>query len=261
VPTFESLRADYAADWQRMVIKDSKRETVEAIARKLIKYKPRYQAVADKAGIPWFFIAVLHQRESDADFTTHLDNGDPLSARTYHVPAGRPRTGRPPFTWEDSAVDALTMQGLDKIKDWPIERLAFECEGYNGWGYHSHGVPSAYLWSFSNIYRSGKYVADGVWSSSAIDAQCGTMPMLLTMSMLDSSVRFPGSSPGIGGPKPIPVAAPPPAAPPSPLPGEGPARPPKLPHPPPDIEPAPAKPSPPRPLWRVFVDLLLGRRT
>jgi lysozyme family protein len=239
MPTFDSLRAEYVADWKRMAIKNSKREAVDAIARRLIKNKARYQNVADKTGIPWFFIAVIHQREADADFTTHLHNGDPLSARTYHVPAGRPRTGRPPFTWEESALDALIMRGLDKIKDWPIERCAYEAEGYNGWGYRSHGVPSAYLWSFSNIYRDGKYVADGEWDSGAIDAQCGVMPMLFAMSMLDNSMRFDG------GPKPLIVPEPTPPPPPAP----------------PDIEPVSPKPSPPRPLWRVFLDLLLGRRT
>jgi len=233
-PTFEAMRLNYAVDWHRMEIPDNKREKVDKIARQLIKYKPRYEAVAAQTGVPWFFIAVIHQRESDADFTTHLHNGDPLTGRTFHVPAGRPRKGRPPFSWEESAVDALTLEGLVGIKDWPIERCAYQCEAYNGWGYYAHGVPSAYLWSFSNVYRGGKYVGDGEWDSEARDAQCGTMPMLFAMSMLNSSVRFDG------GPKPVPVAAPRP----------------------PDIKPAAIiKPAPTRPPWRVFVDLLLGRRS
>jgi lysozyme family protein len=233
MPTFEAMRLNYAVDWHRMVIEESKREAVDTIARKLLKYKARYQNVAGKTGVPWFFIAVIHQRESDADFTTHLHNGDPLTARTRHVRAGRPLKGGPPFSWEESAIDALTLEGLVGIKDWPLERIAYQCEAYNGWGYYSHGVPSAYLWSFSNVYRGGKYVADGEWERGATDAQCGTMPMLHAMSMLDSSVRFDG------GPKPMVMPKPPP---------------------PPDIKPAPIKSSPPRPSWWVFVDLLLGRR-
>ena len=133
-------------------------------------------------------IAALHMRELDADFSTHLHNGDPLTGRTYHVPAGRPRTGSPPFRWEESAIDALTMHGFNAIQDWPIERVAYECEKYNGWGYRHHGVPSAYLWSFSNVYHGGKYVADGVWSAGAEDQQCGVMPMISRMMALDASI-------------------------------------------------------------------------
>ena len=61
------------------------------------------------------------------------------------------------------------------MADWSLERLLYELEGYNGWGYrlfHAH-VKSPYLWSFSNHYTSGKYVADGRWSDTAVSRQCG----------------------------------------------------------------------------------------
>jgi lysozyme family protein len=185
---FDAYRPEYAADWQRMAISTGRQATVDAIARKLLANKSRYQSIESQTGVPWYMIAALHMRESDADFSTHLHNGDPLTGRTYHVPAGRPRTGSPPFRWEESAIDALTMHDFNEIHDWPIERVAYECEKYNGWGYRHHGVPSAYLWSFSNIYEGGKYVADGVWSASAQDQQCGVMPMISRMMALDASI-------------------------------------------------------------------------
>jgi lysozyme family protein len=221
MPTFEALRDDYATDWKRMIIRDNRRAAVDAIARGLISNKARYQAVEKATGVPWFVIAVLHERESDADFTTHLHNGDPLSRRTYHVPAGRPPPpARPPFTWEQSAEDALTYDGLAAVKEWPVERIAYQCEAYNGWGYHNRGMPSPYLWSFSNIYRSGKYVGDGVFSASAVDRQCGVMPMLCAIAMLDQSVIFVGA-----GFKPAPPPASPPAPPAKPPPPVPPPRP------------------------------------
>ena len=185
---FDAYRPEYAADWQRMAISTGRQSAVDAIARKLLANKSRYQSIESQTGVPWYMIAALHMRESDADFSTHLHNGDPLTGRTYHVPAGRPRTGNPPFRWEESAIDALTMHGFNEIHDWPIERVAYECEKYNGWGYRQHGVPSAYLWSFSNIYDGGKYVADGVWSAVAQDQQCGVMPMISRMMALDASI-------------------------------------------------------------------------
>jgi hypothetical protein len=53
-------------------------------------------------------------------------------------------------------------------------------EGYNGWGYRNHhpAVKSPYLWSGSNHYRAGKYVADGTWSDTAVSSQCGAATLL-----------------------------------------------------------------------------------
>jgi hypothetical protein len=98
-----------------------------------------------------------------------------LTARTKHVPEGRPKQGNPPFTWEESAVDALKLRRLQNIEEWSLSRILYELEGYNGWGYrlyHTH-VLSPYLWSFSKHYVSGKYIADGTWSDTAKSRQCG----------------------------------------------------------------------------------------
>jgi hypothetical protein len=101
-----------------------------------------------------------------------------------HVPAGRPKDGNPPFTWEASASDALSMRGLNKVKDWSLAGILYQIEGYNGWGYrlyHPH-VLSPYLWSFSNQYTSGKYVEDGRWSDTAVSKQCGAAVLLRRMA-------------------------------------------------------------------------------
>lgn len=193
-PQFEAFRADYARLWQAMKIHDDKIPVVDAIARRLISSKSRYQAVSEVTKVPWFVIAVIHEREASANFHCHLHNGDPLSARTYHVPAGRPLPpAQPPFTWEESAADALALDGLTKIGSWSVERTCYEIELYNGFGYRRHGINSPYLWSFSNNYSSGKYVADGQWSSSAVDAQCGVMPLLKRIMAADPSCAFDGA--------------------------------------------------------------------
>src|SRR5439155_371250 len=125
-------------------------------------------------------VAVIHSMEAGGDFTRHLHNGDPLTARTTHVPAGRPRTGKPPFTWEASAIDALTYQGFGNWKDWSVPGTLYKLEGYNGFGYRDHHpqVLSPYLWSFSNHYARGKYVADGRFSQTAVSQQCGAAVLL-----------------------------------------------------------------------------------
>src|SRR5262247_1633552 len=193
-PQFDAFRADYAHLWQAMKIHDDRIPAVDAIARRLISNKSRYRAVTEVTKVPWFIVAAIHEREASANFHRHLHNGDPLSARTYHVPAGRPLPpAQPPFTWEESAADALALSGLTKVGNWSVERTCYEIERYNGFGYRRHGINSPYLWSFSNNYSSGKYVADGQWSSSAVDAQCGVMPLLQRMKVADLSIVFDGT--------------------------------------------------------------------
>src|ERR1700732_2219918 len=63
----------------------------------------RYQAVSEKAGVPWAVIAVIHERECSQDWALSLAQGDPWSKVSVHVPAGRG-----PFkSWEEAAIDAL----------------------------------------------------------------------------------------------------------------------------------------------------------
>ena len=58
--------------------------------------------------------------------------------------------------------------------------MLYQLEGYNGWGYRDVKPPisTPYLWSFSNHYAKGKYVADGVWDGNAVSRQCGAAVML-----------------------------------------------------------------------------------
>jgi lysozyme family protein len=187
---FAALRDEYANLWRTMTVRSGK--TVDMVAEKIIGHKARYQNVEKLTGVPWFMVGAIHAMECGLMFTGHLHNGDPLTARTKQVPANRPAAGKPPFSWEESALDALKMapHSLHLIKEWPIERIAFELERYNGWGYRKYHpeTKSPYLWSFTNHYEKGKYVADGKWSASAVSSQVGAMAIVKRLSFLDASV-------------------------------------------------------------------------
>src|SRR5208283_6133294 len=71
---FDTYRSEYAAAWQQMVILPNRLTSVQSGAARLLEYKARYQAVEGKTGVPWYVIAALHERESGANFTTHLHN-------------------------------------------------------------------------------------------------------------------------------------------------------------------------------------------
>lgn len=176
--TYANLKAEYAELWHNMEIKPEKLAVIEATANKIISFRDKYEVIQQLTTVPWYMIGLLHLRESNNNFNTHLHNGDPLNARTTHVPRGYPRTGSPPFTFEYSAVDALKKEGLDKVTDWGVERIAFYFEKFNGFGYRGKGVNSPYLWAGTNNYTKGKYIRDGVYSVNVVDIQLGVMPIL-----------------------------------------------------------------------------------
>ena len=176
---YASLQDEYGRLYRKLSVREARSESVEWHLAMIRKSKARYENVGEQTGVPWYFIAVTHGLEASFNFRAHLHNGDyPLSSRTRQVPAGRPTKWLPPSDWESSAKDALRLLGFIGQKDWSLTRTLYRLEAYNGFGYRSYGVPTPYLWSFSNHYDRGKYVADGKFSYTARSQQCGAAVML-----------------------------------------------------------------------------------
>jgi lysozyme family protein len=169
-----------------------KKHSVDAVVRRIVQNKNRYQAVESKTNVPWFVIAGLHNMEASGDFSRHLHEGSSLKWRTKYIPKGRPKTGNPPFTWEYSAIDALYYDSMQK-KNWcKLGAALSACEGYNGWGvakYHP-SVPTPYLWAATTIEKPGKYIADGKWSPTARSKQIGIAAIWKRLSEL-KEIRVP----------------------------------------------------------------------
>src|SRR3954463_760465 len=98
IPFTEELRAAYEKLFTGCVVKPEHLAEVTRNTNNICKNKNRYETVANKLGIPWYFVGVVHCMEGSLNFNTHLHNGDPLTHRTVHVPANRPPGGDPPFT-------------------------------------------------------------------------------------------------------------------------------------------------------------------
>src|SRR4051812_26083571 len=107
----EDLRDEYRELFRTARVRPARKAQVDQIVDALVAKKARYKRVGGPLEIPWWFVAVIHQLESARNFNTHLHNGDPLTHKTVHVPKNRP-PGSPPFTFEESARDALTMEGF-----------------------------------------------------------------------------------------------------------------------------------------------------
>jgi lysozyme family protein len=178
------LRSEYEVLFDRCRIRPERHAEIERTVDAFAVRRDRYETVAARSGAPWHVVAVIHCMECGLRFDRHLHNGDPLTARTRQVPAGHPRTGTPPFAWEESACDALALKQVDRVTDWSLAGTLYQLERYNGWGYRLYRpyVLTPYLWSYSQHYTSGKYVADGRWSDTAVSRQCGAAVLLRRMA-------------------------------------------------------------------------------
>jgi lysozyme family protein len=162
-------------------VKPEHQSTVDWYVSKLTnaKYRAAYEKLEDEICVPWYFIGLIHALEASFNFDAHLHNGDPLGKRTVQVPANRPEKWNPPNDWQSSAKDALAYEKFTDHLDWNLARLLFRLETYNGFRSRElHNTNSPYLWSFSNHYTKGKFIADNEWSGSAVSQQSGAAVML-----------------------------------------------------------------------------------
>jgi lysozyme family protein len=187
-PTLSALRDEFDTLLKTCVIRPNRLAAVQEICDKILNNQARYEKIGKGSGVPWFMVAVIHSLEGDLDFGTHLHNGDSLKRRTVNEPKNRPPTGNPPFTFEESAKDALTFDRMNVNLEPSFAGICFKLEGFNGFGSRFKGIHTPYLWSFSNHYTAGKFVADGVFSPTAVSKQCGAgviLRRLLEMKAID----------------------------------------------------------------------------
>ena len=175
---FADLRAEYQDCFDRCEMRPASAGNVAYYLKRLRQGQPNYQLVEQQIKVPWTFVGIIHGMECGFNFAGHLHNGDTLKSRTVQVPKGRPVAGNPPFTWLESALDAMRLKKLDLVTDWSLPHMLYLLEAYNGFGYRRRGLPSPYLWSFSNIYEKGKFVADGKFDPEAVSKQCGAALLL-----------------------------------------------------------------------------------
>lgn len=184
VPLTNALREEYRKLYDTAAVTATRAAEVEAVAKRIRDARARYEAVQAATHVPWYVVGTIHQLEGRGRWNAHLHNGDPLTARTVRVPAGRPVAGTPPFTWEASAIDALRGMGFDRWQDWSIPGTLYCLERYNGMGYRLYhpDVLSPYLWSFTGHYTRGKYASDGKYDAALVSKQAGAATLLKVLA-------------------------------------------------------------------------------
>jgi lysozyme family protein len=182
------LKAANAGRWTSMQVEPALGAALDRVSLRLIEpqAKARYAIVSGQTSVPWFVIAVIHEREASQSWAANLAQGDPWNAVSVHVPKGQGPFG----SWEAAAVNALQRCApyAAHWADWSIGGTLTLLEEYNGLGYAQRGVPSPYLWAGTDQYESGKYIADGHYDQNAIDHQLGCAPLLARMAGADKSI-------------------------------------------------------------------------
>lgn len=177
--------------WSDVKINPEKEALVHSVAARLVAAgaKEVYQKISALTHVPWWIIAVIHEREASQNWTANIAQGDPWNKVSTHVPKGRG-----PFkSFVAAAVDALynCPPYAAKWKDWSIGGALTLLELYNGLGYEIyHHEASPYIWAATNHQEWGKYVADKQWSATVWDQQLGSAAMIKKMMELDPSITF-----------------------------------------------------------------------
>ncbi len=182
-----SLKHANSVRWAAMHVDPHYVPILEKIAGRLLSAEERYRTVA-RTGVPWWIIAVIHQRESSQSWLASLAQGDPWNKKSIHVPKGR----GPFHSWEDAAMDALINcpPYAAKWKDWTPGGALTLLEKYNGLGYAMRGKPSPYVWASTDQYKKGKYTSDGHYDPNAIDHQLGCAALISVMAQHNKDVKF-----------------------------------------------------------------------
>ncbi|MDE2103172.1 MAG: hypothetical protein KGL39_38355 [Patescibacteria group bacterium] len=142
----------------------------------------QYEAVTAEINVPWYVVAVIHEREASQDWNANIAQGDPWNRVSTHEPIGRG-----PFTsWHEAAIDALVNCApyASRWKDWSAGGLLTLLEQYNGLGYAMHNVPSPYIWSGTDQYVSGKFTRDHFYDPNVVDKQLGCAGLLMNIARI-----------------------------------------------------------------------------
>ncbi|MBI2283325.1 MAG: hypothetical protein HYU71_06430 [Bacteroidetes bacterium] len=182
IASARSLEA-YQESWNNMVIREVMRPQIVNCAKQIAKYRRNFELAVNGTKVPWQFAGIIYFREDGLQFKGHPHNGDSLRRRTVNVPAGRPVASpkyADGYSFMESFADLIALKRWDKVPVWNMPSLLYYFESNNGFGYRRlhNPIMTPYLWSGTNYYTSGKFIADGHYDQQTVDKQVGAAPLL-----------------------------------------------------------------------------------
>lgn len=171
-------KPDWQYLWDHCLVDEKAIPRLERAKDTYLANIDKYMAVEKKTGVPCWFVAGLHMRESGFNFKTCLHNGQPWNKVTTIVPKGL----GPWASWEEAAIDALYHDKMTPKKTATIAKCLDQAFRYNGIGYlKKEGDKgkveySPYVCAYTNWHdETSKYVADGYYDPDAEEKQLGVM--------------------------------------------------------------------------------------
>ena len=103
-----ALTAANTARWAAMRLDPDRIHELDAVARRLCAAaKAMYVAISEATGVPWWVVAIIHEREAGQLWDRHLGQGDPLCRPTVNEPANRGPFFDPDAFYRKWLIDAL----------------------------------------------------------------------------------------------------------------------------------------------------------
>jgi lysozyme family protein len=95
VSSISALAAANAGRWAVAPVLTAKGPAFRATARRLLAAKDRYQRVASQTGVPWYVIAVIHERKASQRWDASIAQGGPWDhvSKNVRTGAARPHPG------------------------------------------------------------------------------------------------------------------------------------------------------------------------
>lgn len=189
-----SLLADNTRRAQAVKFKPSFEAAAKKFAVRALSHKEVYVEIADEIKrrynkhIPWWFIPLVHERECIGgvnNFNCNIAQGAAYNQKSKDVPYNGPFP-----SFKEAAIAALVKEAPHAAQwtNWSAGGVATIAEQYNGMGYARMGKSSPYVWSGTDQYVHGKYVADHKYRDDVVDTQLGVMVSLHAMMELDPSI-------------------------------------------------------------------------
>lgn len=174
----DAKNPDWQYLWDNCIVDEKAKGKINWAIDQYLENIDKYKFIEDQTGVPKWFVAGIHMRESGFNFDGCLHNGDPWHLKTKNVPKGR----GPWESWEEAAVDALAYDKVTKETTNTIVKCLDRALKYNGLGYRSRtgdrGVIeySPYVCAYTNWHdETSKFVSDGRYDKNAPEKQLGIM--------------------------------------------------------------------------------------
>lgn len=183
--------------WDKCKVHAARGPAFQKIAERILANKKIYQEIEKETSVPWWFVGMVHYRESNLDMSTNIANGQKFNRKTTIVPKGRG-----PFkTFKEAAYDALVncAPHAASNRDWSAAGALTKFEEYNGLGYANKGIPSPYVWSGTDQYVRGKYVRDHVFDPNVVDVQMGGAGILKFLGIFKKATGGATAAVAVGG--------------------------------------------------------------